>query len=151
MKPCNWSCYAIMFMVLITGGEVLAYNDGPTTSYGSYDAEVVRIIDGDTIVVVANIWPRMSTYVHVRLRGIDTPEYRGAAICEKQLSKQATAYVTTLVSVGDWVTLKDVTLGKYAGRVVGNLVVRGKDLSTYMIKKGYAVPYNGGKKTKVWC
>ena len=43
---------------------------------GPVTAEVIRIIDGDTIEVDAHPWPGHAVRVSVRLRGIDTPERR---------------------------------------------------------------------------
>jgi micrococcal nuclease len=39
-----------------------------------YRARVVRVIDGDTIVATLDLGLRVSTTVHLRVRGVDTPE-----------------------------------------------------------------------------
>lgn len=41
---------------------------------GPVAAEVIRVIDGDTILVAAKPWPQQTMEVYVRLRGIDAPE-----------------------------------------------------------------------------
>ena len=43
---------------------------------GPVPAEVVDIIDGDTVTVRARIWPGQFVETRVRLRGVDTPEIR---------------------------------------------------------------------------
>ena len=43
---------------------------------GPVPAEVVDIIDGDTVTVRARIWPGQFVETRVRLRGADTPEIR---------------------------------------------------------------------------
>lgn len=46
---------------------------------GPVRADVVRVIDGDTLAVTAHIWVGQSLATSVRIRGIDTPELRGGA------------------------------------------------------------------------
>ena len=41
---------------------------------GPVAAEILRIVDGDTLLVEATPWPQQRMEVYVRLRGIDTPE-----------------------------------------------------------------------------
>ncbi|WP_244483761.1 hypothetical protein [Rhizobium sp. Root482] len=52
---------------------------------GPVSAEIVRVIDGDTVLVMARPWPQQIVEVYVRLRGIDAPELksflRGDARC----------------------------------------------------------------------
>ena len=38
------------------------------------EAEVIRWIDGDTVVVAADVWPDIVAYAHIRLPGYDAPE-----------------------------------------------------------------------------
>jgi micrococcal nuclease len=45
-----------------------------------HPAEVVRVIDGDTLEARVRIWPGMDVTTRVRLRGIDAPELH--ARCE---------------------------------------------------------------------
>jgi len=47
--------------------------DARAEEYGPYRADVVRVIDGDTVVLDAHIWPGMTQRTHLRLSGIDTP------------------------------------------------------------------------------
>lgn len=50
--------------------------------YG-YKAEVLRVIDGDTIDVCVDLGMRISRRVRLRLQGIDTPEIRHARTVEE--------------------------------------------------------------------
>src|SRR5690606_516345 len=43
---------------------------------GPIEARVLRVIDGDTLLVEARPWPQQKIEVYVRIRGIDTPEIR---------------------------------------------------------------------------
>lgn len=40
-------------------------------------AQMVRVIDGDTFLATASIWPGLEAALTVRVLGVDTPELRG--------------------------------------------------------------------------
>ena len=40
--------------------------------------------------------------------------------------------------------------GKYF-RIVGRLIADGVDISELLVQRQFAVPYDGGTKTKDWC
>ena len=42
--------------------------------YSEYYGTVERVIDGDTLVVVIDLWPGFEATYSVRVRGIDAPE-----------------------------------------------------------------------------
>ncbi len=48
------------------------------------------------------------------------------------------------------VTVSDVELGKYAGRVLGSVSVDGKDLVEALISAGHGRAYDGGARES-WC
>lgn len=110
---------------------------------GPYLAEVTRIYDGDTVTVRAHIWPDHVLKISVRLEGIDTPEIRGRCQAEEDAAVQARDFVANIAEQENnvlWV--RDVQLGKYAGRVLGKLQTRmGADVGTMLINNGLAVPY----------
>ena len=49
---------------------------------GPVMAQVLRVIDGDTIAVRAQIWIGQSVETRVRIVGVDTPELRGRCALE---------------------------------------------------------------------
>ena len=105
-------------------------------------ATVLSVYDGDTITVEARIWPGLTWTGRVRVRGVDTPEIRGKCSAEKAAATAARDFVRD--AVGDAVTLAGVARGKYAGRVVADVVLSdGRDLATVLIEAGYA-SYEGG-------
>ena len=111
-------------------------------------ATVLSVYDGDTITVEARIWPGLTWMGSVRVRGVDTPEIRGKCAAEKAAAIAARNFVRN--AVGDAVTLAGVAHGKYAGRVVADVVLSdGRNLATVLIEAGYA-PYEGGKR-RAWC
>lgn len=127
-----------------------AWVSAKETLAGPILAEVIKVIDGDTLVVRAKIWLGQTIETKVRLNGIDTPEIRGKCAEEKQLAQQAKSRMQNWVS-GKMVYLTDVTYGKYAGRVVGNVATGDyKNLAEKLIQDGLARPYKG-KKRQGWC
>ncbi len=123
---------------------------------GPYRAEVLTVIDSDTIRVVASVWPNVQVPALIRLAGVDTPEkFRPRCAAEKERALKATAFVRGLISPGDTVWLHDVRRGKYAGRVLARVMFQRPDgsradLSTVLLKAGWARPYDGGRKAD-WC
>ena len=121
-------------------------------TYGSYQAEVLKVIDGDTVKLSVHIWPKLTQEINLRLKKINTPEKRGKRIsdCEKKAGQAATNFTQRWLKGAKIVTVSDIQLGKYAGRVLGKLSRNGKDLGEALIKAGHAKPYAGGKR-QPWC
>lgn len=117
--------------------------------FGTYQADVVRVIDGDTIKMTVYSWPNTQHTINVRLVGVNTPEYRGGSPCEKAAAKRATEFVKSFIH-NRKITLTDVQNGKYAGRVLGKVKVNGLDLGEALINAGHAKEYHGGKRG-AWC
>jgi micrococcal nuclease len=117
-----------------------------------YRWEVVRVVDGDTIIVVAP-WlpPDLGTTIPVRIRGIDTPEsgHRGQCARESTLANQATQAVERIISPGDMITVRNISRDKFF-RVVGDVEARGNDVGEMLIARGLARRYDGGTK-RSWC
>lgn len=134
--------YAIIFsaVALPAGGR--------TETTPGVLADVVRVHDGDTIVVDAYPWPGMTLRIRVRVRGIDSPEIRGACEAETRAAGRARERVAELVSNG--VRLENITLGKYAGRVIADAVTSAGTLGAILISEGLARPYDGGRRSG-WC
>ncbi len=113
-------------------------------------ADVVKTYDGDTLYVNAHPWPGMTIYTAVRLLGIDTPESGWRAKCEREkvLAQKAKARLQELVSEG--ITLTNVRFGKYAGRVLADVITPSGNVADILIAEGHGRPYAGGKRGS-WC
>lgn len=121
------------------------------TLRGPVDAEVLRVVDGDTVLVTAHIWLGQRVETLVRLAGIDTPELRGRCDDEKALAQRARSLVETRLPPGARVRLHDVSTGKFAGRIVARLFTEeGEDIGRTLIDSGLARPYDGGRRAP-WC
>ena len=124
----------------------------PTTAHAkdvieSVQADVVRVIDGDTLDVEARVWVDQRIRVKVRVDGIDTPEIRGKCESEKILAQRAKAAAEKFV--GSVVTLWNIRWGKFAGRVVATVTTAQGTLAKHLISLGLARPYSGGKRRGV--
>lgn len=117
---------------------------------GPIPAELVRVIDGDSIYVRADIWPGQVVSVNVRLSGIDTAEKRARCEAARHFAAQAEALTVAATKLGS-LRLYDVRFGKYAGRVVARVeTVGGVDLASALIDAGLALPYENGPRPD-WC
>ena len=133
---------------------VLAVALAPTVAVGAdpipgpINARVVSVYDGDTLTVDAEPWPGLTARTSVRVAGVDTPEIWGKCQSEKDLAVRARDFVRSMV--GAQVQLTNVRPGKYAGRVVADVWVRGQKLSDLLIAKNLGRPYHGGRR-EGWC
>ncbi len=121
----------------------------PRTISGPVVADVLSVYDGDTLTVIAHPWPGVMVQTSVRLNGLDTPEIRGKCTLEKALALQARDALIALA--GERIVLHNITLGKYAGRVVADITTPdGVDIVAALIAAGLAKPYDGGTRQS-WC
>ena len=115
------------------------------------NVEYVRAYDADTITVdVKGIPAVFGDDIGIRVAGVDTPEIRGKCAAEKKLAIKARDRVRGLLESAKTIDLLNVERGKYF-RLVARVEIDGTDLSQLLLKEGYAVEYDGGKKTKNWC
>ncbi len=117
---------------------------------GPVPAQVVKVVDGDTLRVRARIWLGQDVAVLIRLAGIDAPELRGACAAESDLAVEARHFLEEMI--GDRaVTLRQIQYGKYAGRVLANVGnASGEELGEALLAQGLARPYSGGQRFS-WC
>lgn len=120
--------------------------------YFDFDQAVYHTCyDGDTCMMsLPGIHPLFGDHIPVRLAGIDTPEMKGHCEREKQLARQARDLVRSALSKAGAILLRKASRDKYF-RIDARVMADGQDLSETLISQGFAVPYNGGTKTKDWC
>lgn len=119
---------------------------------GPVEAQVLQVVDGDSLRVRARIWLSQDVETVVRLDGIDAPELRGRCEEEKQRAVAARAFLEEYVAaVEGAVMLRDVSQDKYGGRVVATVVdLDGTDFGKALIEAGLARAYDGGARGS-WC
>lgn len=110
-----------------------------------YAASLVRVIDGDTVVLSVDLG--FSTHVeqHIRLNGVNAPEHGTTE------GDAATAFTTdwftqhagplTLSTVKD----KQEKYGRYLGTIT---TADGANLNNALVLSGNAAPYSGGKRAE---
>ncbi len=117
---------------------------------GPIIVKVLRVIDGDTVLVRAHIWIGQTVDTSVRIAGMDAPEMHARCLPERAAAHRAKDAVATLLK-NNLMKISDIRLGKYAGRVLAHVeTTDGLDISRYMISKGLARPYYGGHR-EPWC
>lgn len=118
-----------------------------TVLEGPIPAQVMRVIDGDTVEVRALIWIGQEIVVRVRLAGVDTAELRAPCEQARNAALEAKAFVAREVE-GAAVVLTRIHGDKYFGRVVGHILTpKGEDLSGLLLSAGLARPYQGRRRT----
>lgn len=118
-----------------------------------YDAQIVRINDGDTVVIAAPFLPApLKPELAVRIYGVDTPEKGFRAKCpqEDARGKAATEFTKNAVNASQSRQVVLYDWDKFGGRVLGDLVLNGQSLRAMLIQNGFAREYFGEAKTS-WC
>lgn len=117
---------------------------------GVYAANVLRVIDGDTLEARVNVWIGQDIITKVRLRGIDAPEIKGACGSEQARAVAARDALSALVDKRH-VILTHVSPDKYFGRVVARVVNdEGLDAGSTLLSEGHAQVYSGRRREN-WC
>lgn len=119
----------------------------------TYDAQILRVSDGDTIVIAAPFLPApLKPELAVRIYGVDTPEKGHRAQCpsEDQRGQAATAFTKNAVGTTQKHQVILYSWDKFGGRVLGDLVLNGVSLRSELIRNGFAREYFGEAKQS-WC
>jgi micrococcal nuclease len=119
----------------------------------TYDAQILRINDGDTVVISAPFLPApLKPELAVRVFGVDTPEKNHLAKCESEKQRGLAATEFTKKMVGQSQQRQVVLYGwdKFGGRVLGDILLNGQSLRMMLIQNGFAREYFGEAKTS-WC
>jgi endonuclease YncB( thermonuclease family) len=120
----------------------------------TYEAQIVRVSDGDTIVIAAAFLPApLKPELAVRIYGVDTPEkgFRAKCPAEDQRGQAASAFTKKMVETSKSRQVTIYSWDKFGGRVLGAIILDGVDLRTELIRNGFAIPYFGEKKEHDWC
>jgi endonuclease YncB( thermonuclease family) len=119
----------------------------------TYDAQIIRVNDGDTVVIAAPFLPApLKPELAVRVFGVDTPEKGFRAQCpqEDQRGQAATAFTKNAVATTQKHQVTLYGWDKFGGRVLGDLILNGVSLRAELIRNGFAREYYGNAKQS-WC
>jgi micrococcal nuclease len=121
----------------------------------NYNATCIRVVDGDTIDAEIDLGFDIKVTKRIRLGGINAPESRTRNKVEKKLGLAAKERLKEMLEgAANCFELESQEIGKF-GRVIGKLLIdkiAGKDTITKvcvndcLVKEGYAVEYDGGKR-----
>lgn len=119
----------------------------------TYDAQIVRVNDGDTVVIAATFLPApLKPELAVRVFGVDTPEKGHRAQCPSEDARGLAATEFTKNAVKN--TKKHQVIlyswDKFGGRVLGDMILDGVSLRSELIRNGFAREYYGDAKQS-WC
>lgn len=132
LKNCNWS-----------NTKKFTFADKVFT------AKVIKVYDGDTITVALYVFGDYHKF-SVRMDGYDTPEIKPKKGTPEEKAEEKKWGVRARDFLADMVMNKIVTLNckdydKY-GRILGEVLLDGKNINYIMIKDGYSRLYDGGHK-----
>jgi endonuclease YncB( thermonuclease family) len=119
----------------------------------TYDAQIVRVNDGDTVVIAAPFLPApLKQELAVRIYGVDTPEkgFRAKCASEDQRGQAATAFTKNAVNQSQKRQVVLYDWDKFGGRVLGDIILNGQSLRAMLIQNGFAREYFGDAKQS-WC
>lgn len=119
----------------------------------TYDAQIVRVNDGDTVVIAAPFLPApLKPELAVRIFGVDTPEKGFRAKCpqEDARGQAASKFTKDLVANSQKRQVVLYDWDKFGGRVLGDILLNGQSLRAMLIANGYAREYFGEAKQS-WC
>lgn len=119
----------------------------------TYDASIIKVSDGDTVVIAAPFLPApLKPQLAVRVFGVDTPEkgFRAKCESENQRGLAASEFTKKLVSSSQKRQVILYDWDKFGGRVLGDIILDGKSLRQQLIANGFAREYFGDAKQS-WC
>jgi endonuclease YncB( thermonuclease family) len=119
----------------------------------TYDAKIVRVSDGDTVVIAAPFLPApLKPELAVRVYGVDTPEkgFRAQCPSEDQRGQAASAFTKNAVASTQKHQVIIYGWDKFGGRILGDMILNGVSLRSELIKNGFAREYYGEAKQS-WC
>ena len=144
--------YRFLFLITIILAIGVPFSQAKKreTIKGPVFASVLNVYDGDTIEVLAKVWPGHQINVRVRIRGIDAPEIRSKCSSEHFAALSARDRLREFIA-GKPVLLTDIKGGKYFGRVLANVKTHsGQNVKKVLLATGLVRPYRG-KRRAGWC
>lgn len=118
----------------------------------TYRAQVLRVVDGDTLDLMVSLGFDVHHKARVRLAGINTPESYGPTACDE--GRAAKQFLTDLLPVNTTVVVKTSKDRKEKyGRFLAEVYlldakgeVLPQTVNAVMVERGHAKVYDGGAR-----
>jgi micrococcal nuclease len=108
----------------------------------TYEAEVVNVVDGDTVDVDIdlgfNTWVRNIRLRLNRINAYETKLYKGVTEEQKRLGIEGREKLFQMCQNAEQIVVTTIDRGKY-GRWIAELVIDGVNVSDYLVESGYAI------------
>jgi endonuclease YncB( thermonuclease family) len=139
---------------ILLGSAALALAGKPALAaklfHGPVEATVLEVLDGDTFLAEALVWPGHAVRVNVRIRGIDAPEMKARCRAERAAAERARDALAVLFGDGP-VAISNIAGAKYYGRVLADVTTAdGKGVASVLLGEELVRPYGGGRRAG-WC
>lgn len=111
----------------------------------NYEATIIKITDGDTAKLSADLGFGITAKITIRWLGINAPELttpEGKTARDALNAKLPPGIVCTITTVKDPSLSKE----KYGRYLATFTLADGTNVNEWLVKSGYAVPYDGGKR-----
>lgn len=117
---------------------------------GPVEAVVVEVLDGDTFLAEALVWPGHTVRVNVRIRGIDAPEMKARCDAERTAALRARDALASMFGEGS-IAISNISGAKYYGRVLADVTTAdGQAVAQLLLGERLVRPYGGGRR-QPWC
>jgi len=106
-----------------------------------YEAELIRVVDGDTIDAWIDLGFNITVRRRIRLWGINAPETRTLDLEEKREGKLAKARLEEILSInrGSF-SVKSIGVDKY-GRCLGEIYLQDVNINKQLLAEGLVEVY----------
>ena len=106
-----------------------------------YEAELIRVVDGDTIDAWIDLGFNITVRRRIRLWGINAPETRTLDLEEKREGKLAKARLEEMLSInrGSF-SVKSIGVDKY-GRCLGEIYLQDVNINKQLLAEGLVEVY----------
>jgi endonuclease YncB( thermonuclease family) len=148
MRRDSFSLWAARRLVLAIAGLFLIVAPAGAREIvaGPVRATISRVIDGDTFVADAHVWPGETVQVSIRIRGIDAPELHSRCPAERAAAEKARDALARLLG-DEPVLISNIGGGKYYGRVLADVTTTaGDEIGPALLREALVRPYHGGHR-----
>ena len=118
----------------------------------TYNARVLKVIDGDTVDLEIDLGFHVKVTKRARLSGIDTYEKNSRLVFERELAAKATSYLTNIIQNKIVKIRTQIDKEDKYGRILVEIYSTDLDFENHnsinlqLIQEGLAMKYDGGKK-----